>query len=66
MIQNKDGDTPLHLASREDKVEVARMLLEHGADVMAQNFEDGTLHYIWRHERTKLKSLACFSSTARM
>jgi ankyrin repeat protein len=42
MAQNKDGETPLHLASREDKGEVIHMLLEHGAHVMAQNKDGDT------------------------
>ena len=35
-----DNATPLHLASKCGKMEVARMLLNHGADVTAQN-KDG-------------------------
>ena len=35
-----DGSSPLHLASRMGHVDLARMLIEHGADVSAQN-EDG-------------------------
>ena len=40
--QNKDGETPLHLASQYEEVEVVRMLIERGADVSAQNKEGGT------------------------
>ena len=44
--QNKDGSTPLHLASTlsgyptEERAETARILLEGGADVTAQD-KDG-------------------------
>ncbi|KAN0116578.1 Ankyrin repeat-containing domain protein [Russula decolorans] len=38
--RDKDGQTPLHLASQAEELEIARMLIEHGADVSAQN-EDG-------------------------
>ena len=37
--QSKDGVTSLHLASEWGQVEVARMLIDHGADVNAQNKE---------------------------
>jgi ankyrin repeat protein len=30
--QNRDGQTPLHLASRMGQVDVVRMLIERGAD----------------------------------
>jgi len=41
-----DGLTPLHLASREGYVEVASILIEHGADVMAQDKHRSTpLHH---------------------
>jgi ankyrin repeat protein len=33
--QNKDGQTPLHLASEEGEMAVARMLIERGAGVLA-------------------------------
>jgi ankyrin repeat protein len=51
MAQDKNGQTPLHLASRGTRVEVACMLIERGADVMAQD-KDGRLLYTWRHEGT--------------
>ena len=35
--QAKDRSTPLHRASRFGAVEVARILLEHGADVEAED-----------------------------
>ena len=34
--QNKDGQTPLYLASQAGRLEVARMLIECGADVSDQ------------------------------
>jgi ankyrin repeat protein len=38
--QDKDGQTPLHLASQRGQLELARMLIEHDADVSAQD-KDG-------------------------
>jgi ankyrin repeat protein len=35
--QNKDHETPLHLAIRRRLPEMAQFLLEHGADVNAKN-----------------------------
>ena len=35
--QKKDGQSPLHRASRKGALEVVRLLLEHGADVEAKN-----------------------------
>jgi len=40
IAQNKDGGTPLHLASKWGQVEIVRMLVERGADVNAQD-KDG-------------------------
>ena len=37
--QNKDGETPLHLALYWGNAGVARMLVEHGVGVTAQNKE---------------------------
>ena len=37
MAKDKDGETPLHLALKEEEDGVARMLIELGADVTAQN-----------------------------
>jgi hypothetical protein len=36
------GSTPLHLAVRNGKIDIARLLLEHGASVEAQNGEGWT------------------------
>ena len=38
--QNRDGGTPLHLASKWGQVEIVRMLVKRGADVIAQD-KDG-------------------------
>jgi ankyrin repeat protein len=35
--QDKDGRTPMHLASQAGVLEAFRMLLVHGADASAQN-----------------------------
>lgn len=40
MVQDKEGSTPLHLASRWGRVEATHMLLERGASVNVQD-EDG-------------------------
>ena len=37
-----DNATPLHLASKRGQMEAARMLVEHGADLTAQNKDGGT------------------------
>jgi len=37
MLQNNDGESPLPLASLLGQVDAARMLIEHGADLTAQN-----------------------------
>ena len=41
---------PLHLASREGHLEVAQVLIEHGADLAAQT-EDGSTPLHWASER---------------
>jgi ankyrin repeat protein len=68
--QNKDGETPLHLASLSGHVEVARMLIEHGADVAAQNKDLETpLHLAYRpdsNQRNLEKFLSYCSNKAQM
>ncbi|KAN0141633.1 Ankyrin repeat-containing domain protein [Lactarius tabidus] len=41
--QNKDQETPLHLASRLRLHDMARFLLKHGADVSVKNSEGKSL-----------------------
>ena len=41
--QDKDGWTPLYIASKEGALEVVRLLLEHGADVEAKDKDGKTL-----------------------
>ena len=41
-IRDKDGQTPLYLAVREDLFGVAGILLEHGANADAENYNEGT------------------------
>ena len=36
-VQQKDGWTPLHLASNAGYEDIARLLLEHGTDATAQD-----------------------------
>jgi len=40
-VRNRDGDTPLLYATLIGNVDAARILLEHGADVDAQNLKNG-------------------------
>ena len=45
--QNEDGETPLHLALREGKVNFARMLIERCASLTVQNNNGETpLHLV--------------------
>ena len=39
---NKDGQTPLHLASQVGRLYVVRMFIERGADVSAQDKDSQT------------------------
>jgi hypothetical protein len=47
-----DNATPLHLASKNGHVKVARMLIEHGADVTAQNKDGETPLHLASQEGT--------------
>lgn len=38
-ILNRDGDTPLHLAIKQDKLDLVKMLTESGADLLIKNLE---------------------------
>ncbi|RDD34218.1 ankyrin repeat protein [Wolbachia endosymbiont of Cylisticus convexus] len=43
---DEQGNTPLHTAAWEGNLEVVKLLLKHGADVHAENFERKTpLHF---------------------
>ena len=45
--RNKDAETPLHLAIRQDRSKVPKILLEHGADANAVNIDGMTpLHIL--------------------
>jgi ankyrin repeat protein len=65
--QDKDGQTPLHLALQAGQLEVARMLIERGADVSAQDKDGQTpLHLEWKSfaaeatEESRLHAYRCF------
>ncbi len=50
IAQNKDRKTPLHLTSEQGQVDIAHMLIEHGADLTAQTYGGETpLHLASRH-----------------
>jgi hypothetical protein len=56
---NSHHSTLLHLTTRLGHVEVARVLLEHGADATARDKDGRTpLHYMWRHLTDMRKSHA--------
>ena len=40
--QDQDGSTPLHLASERGHLDLARLLVEHGANVAAQDQDEST------------------------
>ena len=40
--QDKDGDTPLHMAIRENQLETVKFLCQSGADVEKRNFSEKT------------------------
>jgi ankyrin repeat protein len=45
-VQNEDGSTALHLASRNGHVDLGRMLIERGADISVQNKEGQTAQQV--------------------
>jgi ankyrin repeat protein len=47
--QNNGGETPLHVASQTGQAELARMLIDRGADVSAQNKDRATSLHLARH-----------------
>ena len=50
-VQQKDRETPLHLACFRGKLEIARLLLDHGAQVNAKNHQgEIPLHLVSRGE----------------
>ena len=52
------GSTPLHLAVRKGKIDIARLLLEHGASVEAQNGQGRTpFDVAWGKERDEIRTL---------
>jgi ankyrin repeat protein len=53
-----DKSTPLHLASREGRLEAARILVEHGADVSAQDeYRSTPLHWASRWDQVEISRL---------
>jgi ankyrin repeat protein len=57
---NADGETPLLLAAREDRIEAAALLLDAGASLKAQDAEGLTpLHVAARYGFTDLTNLLC-------
>jgi len=62
--QTKGGWTALHLASLYDNVDVARVLMEHGADVSAQTEHGWTaLHLAPKNGHTGLARMLTEHST---
>ena len=50
-VQQKDWETPLHFACFQGKPEIARLLLDHGAQVNAKNYQgEIPLHLVSRGE----------------
>lgn len=57
--------TPLHFAAQERAVEVARLLLDHGAEVDAQNAHGNTpLFTAFSTPRETVRSSSCFAIEA--
>jgi hypothetical protein len=61
----KDGDTTIIQFSRVGQLEVARILIDHGADLNASSCPV-LRHYIWHRKRVYWKSLAPLSTAARI
>ena len=41
-VRNKSGDTPLHIAVEEGRIEIVEILLEAGADIQVEDHENNT------------------------
>jgi ankyrin repeat protein len=56
--KNKWGHTPLHIASRDNHIEIAKLLIERGADVKAKDNDGWTpLHWASLHNRIETAKL---------
>ena len=73
--QNRDGQTPLHLALYRGRVDIAHMLTERGTDLTAQNNDGETslrltsAPSLWARISPQIYSVVahiCFSNTAQM
>lgn len=57
--QNKDGRTPLHKAAARGRYKLSLLLLEHGADVLAEDTLSGTpYHAACRQDTTNYRNTA--------
>ena len=45
----KDGVTPLHIAAQYNRVAIAKLLMEHGADASKKDFQGSTPMSIAKH-----------------
>jgi ankyrin repeat protein len=57
--KDKNGQTPLHVASKNGKEAIVSLLLEHGADVNAEHDNDGLtpLHLACEYEEEAVVAL---------
>jgi ankyrin repeat protein len=56
--KNEDGETPLHLASRDNSIAIAKLLIERGADVDAKGNGGWTpLHLATANNHTEIAKL---------